>query len=240
MPVVGPVTARLYTGLPEVYRDADAAQDAGASNYPLLRFLALLGDQLTPLDQLLARLEHVPLDERGTQPTSNAFGVAEPWQRFGDGLLGDGTFGDADTSDLVDPASADAGWLPWLAQLLGVNITGLTVPEARAALINPADSWARGTPDAIRREARRELGAGAYVDVLPHFGGDPFTIAIVTKRAETYGATSWGELKAQAPTWGALKALGSWRAAEAASVVLATQAERPAGYRLTHRYLEDL
>lgn len=239
-PVVTDVTEQFYASLPEVYRDADAAQDTGPSNYPLLRYLALLLDQLQPLADLITRITYVPMDERADYPAASLLEVPSPWQRFGTGELGDDTFGDADTSDLVDPTNADAGWLTWLAQLLGVNITGLTLTEARALLFNPADSWAHGTPAAIAREARRQLDAGDYVDVRPHFGGDPFVIAVVTKAAETYGTTTWGELEQTAPTWADLEALGSWNAAEAASVMIAASSERPAGYQIVHAYLEDL
>ena len=242
-PTVTEVTDRFYGSLPEVYRDADAAQDTGASNYPLLRYLATLLDQLQPLADLVTRVTYVPMDERGDLPSGNALEVPSPWQRFGTGTLGDDTFGDADTSDLVDPTTADAGWLAWLAQLLGVNIAGLSLADARALLFNPADSWAHGTPAAIAREARearRQLDPDDYVDVRPHFEGDPFTIVVITKASETYGTTTWGDLEQTAPTWADLEALGSWSAAESAPVMIAASSERPAGYRLVHAYLEDL
>lgn len=239
-PTVTDVTEEQYAQLPEVYRDADAAQDTGASNYPLLRYLSILLDQLQPLADLITRITYVPMDERADLPAGTPFEVPSPWQRLGTGQLGDDTFGDVDTSDLVDPTTADAGWLPWLAQLLGVDVTGLTVEETRDRLFQPADAWGHGTPAAIIREARRQLDPGDYVDVRPRFRADPFTIAVVTKRSETYGTTTWGELSDAAPTWGDLEALGSWNAAEAASVMLSANAERPAGYRIVHAYLEDL
>lgn len=239
-PTTTEVTDRFYGSLPEVYRDADAAQDDGPSNYPLLRYLSLLLDQLQPIADLITRITYVPMDERADLPSTSALEVPSPWQRFGTGEFGDDTFGDADTSDLVDPSTADAGWLAWLAQLLGVNVAGLDLADARALLFQPADSWAHGTPEAIARKARRQLDPDDYVDVRPHFAGEPFTIAVITKTAETYGTTTWGELNDAAPTWGDLEALGSWNAAEAASVMLVASSERPAGYRLVHAYLEDL
>ena len=231
-PEVGPFTAALYARLAELYRDADEAQDEGRSNYPLLRYLSLIGDQLTPLAQLLARLTYDPLDDRtNTDPA---------WDRYGSGLFGDDTYGDADSADLVDPALADSAWLPWLAQLLGVNIAGLTIEETRAALANPADAWAHGTPGAILRNVRELLPAGAYADTLAHHLGDPFTIGLVTKQDETYGVTTWADLMTLAPTWVELEALGSWNNLEALTIVRAAQDERPAGFRLAHVYLEDV
>ena len=230
-PTVGPFTDALYARLPEVYRDADEAQDEGRSNYPLLRYLSLLGDQLTQVADLLGRFTYDPLDERtNTDPA---------WDRYGSGLFGDDTYGDADVADLVDPGLADSAWLPWLAQLLGVNVTGLTIDETRAALANPSDAWAHGTPGAILKPVRELLPPGAYVDTLPHFG-DPFTIGLVTKQDETYGVTTWGDLETLAPTWADLEALGSWNNLEALTIVRAAWAERPAGYRLAHVYLEDV
>lgn len=237
-PAVGPVTGEVYEGLPEVYRDADAGQADGPSNYPLLRYLSTLLDQLTAIAALADRFTYVAMDERDVLD-GNAFGVGFPWQRFGTGELGDDTYGQGDTADLVDPNTADAGWLPWLAQLLGVTLPpGSTIAEQRATMANPTDAWAHGTRQAIAREARRELGGDAYVAVIPHINGDPFAIGIVTKQAETYGTTSFAELKALAPTWRDLKALGSYGNAEAAAPMLAASVERPAGYRLVHVYLD--
>lgn len=231
-PAVGPFTDTLYRRLPELYRDADDAQDEGRSNYPLLRYLSLVGDQLTQVAELLGRFTYDPLDDRdNTDP---------PWQRFGSGLFGDDTYGDNDVADLVDPALADTAWLPWLAQLVGVDVTGMTIPEARAAIADPSSTWAHGTREAIIRRARPRLGDEAYLDVVPHHQGDPFTMALVTKSDETYGSTTWAELAESAPTWADLEALGSWHNLEAASIIGDVQAERPAGFRIAHVYLEDL
>jgi hypothetical protein len=232
-PDVGYVTEVVYRGLPELYRDGDAAQADGASNYPLLRYLSRVLDQLTPLAQLVDRLNYVALDERFDQPVGPGFdgigyfgfseygetgadvlGIPPPWQRYGTGTYGVETYGDRDTSDLVDPTRADAAWLPWLAQLIGVNITGLTATDARARMFNPPASWAHGTPPVLRRLAREALDAeGAYVDVRPRFGG-PFGIGIITKTAET--------------------------SLDPDELLDALEVERPAGYVLAHAYLEDL
>lgn len=231
-PTVGPFTEALYARLPELYRVADEAQDEGRSNYPLLRYLSLVGDQLTRVADLLARLTYEPLDERDN--------TDEPWDRYGTGLFGTGTYGDVDIADLVDPHTADDAWLPWLAQLLGIDVTGLTADEQRAALADPSAAWAHGTRDAIISAVRPRLPDGSYVDVIPHHLGDPFTLGLVTKNDETTGVTTWAELEAAAPTWADLEALGSWGNTETASLVRAAQVERPAGYRLAHVYLENL
>lgn len=232
-PDVGYATEVVYRGLPELYRDADSTQDTGPSNYPLLRFLSLVLDQLTPLVQLVNRFNYIALDERFDQPTGPGFGapgeygygefgedgidllgVPTPWQRYGTGTYGLETYGDRDTSDLVDPATADAAWLRWLAQLVGVDVTGLTAAQARARLANPSESWAHGTPTILKRLTRAALdNPYAYVAVQAHYSG-AFTIAVITKTAET-----------TIPPEDLLEAL---------------EVERPAGYRLWHVYFEDL
>lgn len=231
-PTVGPFTEALYSRLPALYRDADEAQDEGASNYPLLRYLSLVGDQLTRVATLLGRFTFDALDERDN--------TDEPWDRYGTGLFGTGVYGDTSVADLVDPWTADAGWLPWLAQLLGIDVTGLTVDEQRAALADPSAAWAHGTRDAIVRAVRPRLPDSSYVDVVPHHLGDPFTLGLVTKGDETTGVITWAELEAAAPTWADLEALGSWGNTVTASLIRAAQGERPAGYRLAHVYLENL
>lgn len=205
-PQVGPATEAVYGGLPELYRDADAAQDTGPSNYPLLRFLALVLDQATPLAEYVARFTYDTLDERdNTDPA---------WPRYGTGTLGEGTYGGTDTADLVDPHTADAGWLPWLAQLLGVDATGLTPEETRDRLVDPSTAWAHGTPGAITDRVRPALAGGGYVDVVANYQGDPFTIALVTKADDTGTLTP-------------------------ADVEALAEPERPAGFLLPHVYLDD-
>lgn len=230
-PEVSATTERLYATLPELYRDADATQDTGTSNYPLLRYLSLLVDQAQPLEDLLDRFSYEALDERDDR---------RPWDRYGSGEFGEGTFGDANTADLVDPLSADGRWLPWLAQLVGVDVADLSVEEQRAAIANPSATWAHGTAGAIAAKVRPKLTGSQYVDVQPHYQGNPFVIALITKEADTYGATTWGELEAAAPTWGELEAVGTWDSLEVLDVMVEAVKERPAGYRLQHVYLEDL
>lgn len=234
-PTVGPLTERVYDSLPELYRDADAVQDTGDSNYPLLRYLSLILDQLTPVEQLRARLTFTPLDERDTIESGRPFGLPAPWQRYGSGSYGTGTYGDGDVSDLVDPFTADPAWLPWLAQITGVPIAALTVAQQRAAIANAPDAWAHGTTPAL---TRKRPGGPGYIDTVPHYDG-PYVTAVVTKASET-PASTFAILKASAPTWADLEALGSYSNAQAADVMATAAAEKPAGFRLVHRYLEDL
>lgn len=91
-PAVAPFTARWWADLPEMYRAADEA-DTGVG-WPLLRFMSLLGDQAGEIAALRDRF--------ALHPDPN--NPAGPW-----------------ISDLSNPATADAAWLPWMAQLAGVG-----------------------------------------------------------------------------------------------------------------------
>jgi hypothetical protein len=136
------------------------------------------------------------------------------------------------TSDLVDAATANAGWFPWLAQLVGVDLTGLDVDEQRAALVDPSTSWDHGTPGAIAEAAEAGLTGTQSVVVTPHHDGDPFLIGLGTLDSETVELDTYGELHAYAPTWADLHALGSYAGAAAPFPVIAAESERPAGYTL--------
>lgn len=109
---------------------------------------------------------------------------------------------DANQSDLVDSVAADAQWIPWLAQLLGIETSGRTVPELRA-LIGAAD-FKTGTLGSLRAVLTSEYPAGV---VARHFEGDPFALALVV------GASAPSD-----PGWAAFLALA--------------EADVPAGFKL--------
>lgn len=91
-PAVSAFTARWWEALPAVYRDADEDQADGVNGWPLERFLSLLGDQAGEIETLYDR---IALHDDGT----------------GDWV-----------SDLANPATADAAWLAWLAQIAGLGL----------------------------------------------------------------------------------------------------------------------
>jgi hypothetical protein len=248
-PTVAPLTAELYGALPELYRNADAAQADGPSNYPLLRYLSLIVDQLQPTGDIVDRLRFTPLDEFADVDPGNGFGVSAWPRTFRTGTYGAGTFGTASgrpdaradvSSDLVTAADADAGWFPWLAQLLGVTLTeGSTIAQQRATLADPATTWAHGTPAVIAAAAEEALPEGSVVNVVPHYAGDVFTIGLTSTADPGAPTATWGGLKAAAPTWGDLKAVGSFGAAHGGAVVAlrairSAEKERPAGYRYAY------
>lgn len=153
-PVVSTFTERLYGGLPEFYREADLELD-----YPLLRFLSLLGDQAGEAEELFDRIDYVTVLEGGDA---------------------------GDTSDLVDPAVADAGWLPWLAQLVGARLSPLiAVPEQRVTISTAAAGFQAGSRDALAEVARRALTGEQYVNITPNLDGDPWVIGLATAEEDT-------------------------------------------------------
>lgn len=133
-------------------------------------------------------------------------------------------------SDLVDAQGANAAWFPWLAQLLGISLTGLTVDEQRTALRFPR--WDHGTPAALEAAAARGLTGSRIVSITRHYDGNPWVIGIGTKDSQTAVPDTFGKLKSWAPSWGELESLGSFAGAAAPTVLAAAEVERPAGYRL--------
>lgn len=210
-PVVGDLTERLYASLPAFYRAADEADPTG--DYPLLRWLSLVGDQADEAEVILDRIDVVLPDEGGAA---------------------------GDVSELVDPALADAAWLDWLAQHVGVRLpAAMPTAQRRDVIADAATGWRSGTRIAIEAAARATLTGTRQVDVMAHYGGDPWVIAVRTIPTETpdsaatlaaildapakpagydlvhvaYSAT-WDVIEAEYPTWTLLEAAGSWDAIE--------------------------
>lgn len=158
-PDVTATTEALYAALPEVYRDADAAQPDGPNGYPLLRYLSLIGDQLDELAVLVERFDYYSPDDGG-QP--------------------------GDTSDLTDPAAADPDWLDWLAQLVGAQLpAGLATDDRRAAIAAAVNGYLKGTKQGIAAAAAQALTGTRYVRVVPAYGGDQWRIEVRTRTTET-------------------------------------------------------
>ena len=96
-----------------------------------------------------------------------------------------------DTSDLVNPTTADAAWLPWLAQLVGVKFgPNLDVPGQRTAIASAASGFRAATKSAIAAAAQTTLAGTRYVQVYDHSvsvpgDGGVWDILVVTRPAET-------------------------------------------------------
>lgn len=164
-PAVSAATQRLYDRLPEHLRRADAKQQIG--DLPLLRYLSLVGDQAGAIDTLVDRFSFTPVDEGGAPEDAR--------------------------SDLVDPDNADLAWLPWLAQLVGARLFGLTDETAkRDAIRYASNGWRAGTRAAVADAARSELTGTRGVRVYDHatsiatLGDDTqWDVLIITRPDET-------------------------------------------------------
>jgi hypothetical protein len=142
-------------------------QDDDAPAGALRRYLSTITDQGTELEVLFDRINHLALDEGG-QP--------------------------GDLSELVDPRVADPQWLPWLAQLVGANVTGLVDVQARRdAITYASNGWRAGTRDAVAQAAMSALTGGRYVSVYDHSistpgDGGQWDVLLVTRASETPSA----------------------------------------------------
>lgn len=94
-------------------------------------------------------------------------------------------------SSIVDPDRAPAAWLPWLAQLVGVEIPPTGTPEAsgldeaaQRLRIKETDGQNRGTVAAIKGAARQYL-TGDRTAYLTERHGSAYALAVATLEAET-------------------------------------------------------
>lgn len=203
-PAVSDFTERWYGGLPAYLRAADEPLD-----FPLLRFLSLLGDQVNEIEEIVDRIDYVGVFDGGAP---------------------------GDTSDLVDPDTADTAWLSWLAQLVGVNLLDpLSTTERREAIRTAGSGWRAGTKAGIKLAAQTQLTGTKYIEVLDHYQGDPWAIGVRTRADETadpaavvqaildmgakpagveivtaFYAATWAVVETTYPTWAAVEAAGSW------------------------------
>jgi hypothetical protein len=142
-------------------------QDDDAATTALWRYLSTITDEGTELEVLYDRINHLALDEGGQA---------------------------GDLSDLVDPRSADAAWLPWLAQLVGATVTNLLDIQARRDAISYASNgWRAGTRVAVSQAAMSALTGSRYVGVYDHSSttpgdGGPWDVLLVTRASETVSA----------------------------------------------------
>lgn len=113
--------------------------------WPLKKYLSSMADRLGEVDELVARLTYLPKDQRDL---ATLFGYSNEGRTVPIGA----------TADLVDPRTANPEWLPWIAQLMGVNIEPYATNEdLRVALINSKAGGNSGTREAIASVVRGQL-----------------------------------------------------------------------------------
>ena len=188
-PTYTTTTERLYRRLPEFYRVLDSQND-----WHFKKYISSIADQLNDIDTLVARLEYIPPEDRADYYASldadNTYvrpaGLEQ--EEFGFAPI-------AETSDLLDARTSDLGWLSYLAQLIGADISDLvTESERRDAIILNYLGFRAGSREALEDAAKRVLTGSKYVRVYPHrdgAGGSIFSegtqwdILIITKSNET-------------------------------------------------------
>jgi hypothetical protein len=95
-----------------------------------------------------------------------------------------GPAGQTGWSILVDINRIPDAGLPWLGQFIGVQlIPGLTAAQQRYA-IQHAYGWNRGTPAALTA-AIAPLLTGNKTVIFKERDGDPYTLTVITRTAET-------------------------------------------------------
>lgn len=176
-PEVNLVAARIFDRLPQAYRVADAH-----GGYPLRLYIeavtARLGDVQVVIDRITG--------QRPVGPAS-----PEPWSLHPDMVEDYRANRVMRISELGDPLTADAAWLPWLVQLVGGTLDpAASVAEQRDTVRYATSGWKAGTRDSIQNAARSALIGSQYAKVIPHqlADGNPgqwYDVVVVTRSSET-------------------------------------------------------
>jgi hypothetical protein len=176
-PAVNAVATRVFDRLPEAYRTFDAQ-----GGYPFLLYIDALTQKLGDVDIVVERI-------RGQRPVGPA--SPEPWSLHPDYLAAYRANRVYRTSDLGDPLTADAAWLPWLVQFVGGTLDpAASVAEQRDTIRYATSGWMAGTRQTIEYAARSVLSGTQYARVIPHqlsdgTPGGPWDVVILTRATET-------------------------------------------------------
>jgi len=176
-PAVNVVATRIFDRLPEAYQVFDA--NAG---YPFLLYIDALSSRLGDIDTVIERI-------RGQRPVGPA--TPEPWSLHPDYLDAYRDNRVYRTSDLGDPLTADAAWLPWLVQFVGGELDpAASVAEQRDTIRYATSGWMAGTRQTIEYAARSVLSGTQYARVIVHqlasgAPGGPWDVVILTRATET-------------------------------------------------------
>lgn len=188
-PTYGTTTERIWRRLPEAYRNLDARND-----WHFKKLVSAIGDQQEVVDLLIARLEYIlPEDRVDYYASLNQYNTYQRPAGTEDPEYGWDPIGE--TSDLLDPRTADAGWLDYIAQLIGADLRSITDPDVkRDALILNYLGYRAGSREALEDAVKRVLTGTKYSRVYPHrdgAGGDVYSIGtqwdilIVTRADES-------------------------------------------------------
>lgn len=140
---------------------------------------------------------------------------------------------DGAPSALTDPQAADAPWLPWLAQFVGLELPAtMGAYDMRAAIAGA--SFQHGTVPAIIAAAKRYLKPGAVVRVFP-FMPDQWHYTVQVYGSQVIGM-AYRDLSLHYSTYsaltGAFTTYGGF-SDDQADLIRALTAEKPAGMVMT-------
>lgn len=182
VPYMSGLVDRLYARLPQIYRTMDA-RDA---QWPLKRWLGAALDYQGRLDaHVTAWRGERPIGPADPEPWGLSPGELARWRDERQSVL----------STLGDPMTADAAWLPWMAQLVGAVLDpAASEAEKRGTIRYATSGWRAGTRGAIADAAKSALTGNRYARVVPHTKpsgagglepGSIWDITIVTRVSET-------------------------------------------------------
>jgi hypothetical protein len=170
-PTYSEVMEALWASLPLIHRRQDELQPVPAGGFPMKRWLSAFADQVGDVETVIERIDYAPPDDRD-----------DPSQAV---------------SELADASLADAAWLPWLAQILGVQrINNLSEAAQRAAIGSAVSGFRAGTKQAVGVAAQGALTGTKSVAVYDHAtlkpgdGGGEWDVLIVTRSSETPGGAA--------------------------------------------------
>lgn len=188
-PIYSVTTERTYARLPEFYRVLDAQQD-----YALKKYLSAICDALYEVELTVARIEYIkPEDSADYEDARDEYSTYERPDGIENPEYGFAPIGQ--TSDLLDPRTADDEWIPFIGQLIGANLSNIYDPDARRfAVANNYLGFRAGSRESLIAAAQSVLTGDKYVRVYPHRDGAEGSIAsegtewdvlIITKPEET-------------------------------------------------------
>lgn len=188
-PIYSVTTERVYARLPEIYRTLDIQ-----NNWQFKKYISSIADQLNDVDVLSARLDYIAPELRkewyASGNNENTYvrpaGIENPAIGFAPIY---------ETSDLLDARTADVDWLPYLCQLVGIDLNIFpTVDERRDAVINSFTGYRAGSREALEASVVSLLTGTKYSRVYPQYkstGGSSFEqgtqwdVLIITRPEES-------------------------------------------------------
>lgn len=147
-------------------------------------------------------------------------------------------FADPTRSALTDPALADAAWLSWLGQLVGIRVENPPgdIPSARQQIAAAVWGAQPGTRAGIVAAVQQILTGTKTVTVTDHYSGDQWKIQVSTLTGETpvspvgavpgYTGFVWGT-----SVWGETT---EWAEPDLVLFQIAQSRAKPAGFTLVH------